>query len=360
MKRLFPLLLLFLTYYLAAQNTSLEASSFKVSGDAFRLDDNCFQLTAARMWEGGSVWYGEPIDLEEDFEMEIDLKFGCSDDGADGIVFIFHDKLRTGIPGEGMGFGGLQPSLGIEMDTHQNHHRGDPYYDHLALIKNGGVNHNNEFTKPIPLLPRNGNIEDCNAHRVKITWQPKLKLLKFLLDGNLLMERKYDIVKNIFGGNPNVFWGFSAATGGSYNRQEVCLEKLKFTSVSVFDVATRKKLLKGDPYSLRKVDFLSGQTTLLPEADKELNRLVDLLRQNEFLEIYVQGHTDSSGGARANLNLSQKRAESVRQYLIDKGISKKRIHAIGYGETHPKTDNGTAEGRKINRRVDIILVDPRA
>ena len=86
--------------------------------------------------------------------MELDLMFGCDDYGADGMVFIFHPKLKNGFQGEGMGFGGLSPAFGIEMDTYENPHLADPYYDHLALIKNGQMHHNRGISNPVPSAGR--------------------------------------------------------------------------------------------------------------------------------------------------------------------------------------------------------------
>lgn len=343
-----------------AQIPNFTTSDFKVSGDAFTVGEQCFQLTAAREWQGGSVWYKKPIDLDEPFEMEIDLSFGCDDFGADGIVFIFHDKLRTGRQGEGMGFGGLYPSFGIEMDTYENPHQGDPRYDHMSLMKNGQMNHRRGITSPVSILPGYKNIEDCGTHRVAVSWTPSTHMIKITIDGATRIEKKYDMVKEIFHDNPNVFWGFTAATGGQHNVHKVCLEKIEFTEAASFDDATKKKLLEGETYSLKDVEFPPSQTELEPDALKELNKVIALMKKNPHLDIYIDGHTDSSGSAQINKTLSKKRANAVAEYLKEKGVDKKRIHAEGRGEAFPKMSNSTKEGRNINRRIDVYLVDPRA
>ena len=354
----FSLLLFFFPCF--SQSVKLDAESFRMSGDAVRTGEQCYRLTKEMEWQSGSLWYKNAINLNDPFEMEIDLKFGCYDTGADGIVFIFHDRLRTGMPGEGMGFGRLNPSIGIEMDTYQNHHRGDPEYDHMAIMTNGNLNHGSGSLQPIPILATRRNIEDCKLHRMKVIWNPTLKELKIIIDNNLRIKKRIDIIGKIFKGNPEVFWGFSAATGGSYNLQEVCLEKVKFTEVAVFDQKTKIQLLDGDIYSLKNVDFISGKSTLQTEDLKELNRLVNLLKENKQMNIFIYGHTDSSGDANANKRLSQRRADEVAKYLRQNGIAKKRINTKGYGESFPKENNGTVEGRKLNRRVDVYLVRPRA
>ena len=145
-----------------------------------------------------------------------------------------------------------------------------------------------------------------------------------------------------------------------YNVHEVCLEKLKFSEVAVFNKSTQETLLKGEGYTLQGVDFKPSKTDLEPEALQELDKVVRLMKSKKHLSIAVQGHTDSSGSAQQNETISQKRADAVTKYLIEKGIDKKRISTKGYGEKYPKASNGTVEGRKINRRIDVYLFDPRA
>ena len=360
MKLFHLIIFLFLSLPIFSQGVKLDPASFRVTGDAVHTGEHCYRLTKAVKWQGGTLWYKNPINLNDPFEMEIDLKFGCSDKGADGIVFTFHDRLRTGKLGGGMGFQELRPSLGIEMDTYQNYDWDDPKFDHMAIMTNGNLDHGAEKLKPISILPNQKNIEDCQLHRVKVTWNPYAKELQIFIDNNLRIIREIDIVGEIFKGNPNVYWGFSAATGGSYNVHEICLEKLRFTEVAVFDEKTKTQLLDGEIYSLKDVEFSSGKSTFKTDDLKELNRLVNLLRENKQMNIFIYGNTDSSGDARTNRIISQKRADEVAKYLIQNGIDKKRIKSKGYGESFPKENNGTVEGRKINRRVDVYLVSPRA
>lgn len=360
MKQSFLLFILFFSFHLFSQNIEITPESFKLTGDAFKKGENCFQLTSANTWEGGTVWYNTPVNLNESFEIEIDLKFGCSNMGADGIVFIFHDKLRTGEQGGGMGFGRLKPSLGIEMDTYQNYEMDDPEYDHISIMKNGNLYHYDGLTRAIPILPGRKNIEDCKLHRTKVSWNAEIKTISITIDGSLRIEKEYDIVGEIFRGNPEVYWGFSAATGGSHNVHEVCLEKLEFSEVGKFEKPIVDKLLKGEGHTLEGVEFLPSKTALKPDALAELDKVVQLMKSKKNLNIAIQAHTDSSGGAKQNEALSQKRADAVTKYLIEKGIDKKRINSKGYGEKYPKATNGTVEGRRINRRIDVYLIDPRA
>lgn len=105
--------------------------------------------------------------------------------------------------------------------------------------------------------------------------------------------------------------------------------------------------------------FESAKWQLLPAAQTKLNDVADALtKQDVTSTITVEGHTDSQGTAASNQELSQKRAESVRTYLVSRGIAADRITATGLGPTRSIADNASPEGRANNRRVEIV-VKPR-
>ena len=83
----------------------------------------------------------------------------------------------------------------------------------------------------------------------------------------------------------------------------------------------------------------------------QLDELAELLKKYEAANLVIEGHADSQGEDAFNLTLSQKRTESVKEYLMGKGIMESRLTAIGFGETQPIADNNTALGRAKNRRV---------
>jgi OmpA-OmpF porin, OOP family len=102
------------------------------------------------------------------------------------------------------------------------------------------------------------------------------------------------------------------------------------------------------------IPFAAGQAEIRPESTGELKGALDFVRAHPARLIVVEGHTDSIGGAEANLALSRKRAENVRRYLLQEtGLSPERIEIRGYGESRPVGDNATQEGRRQNRRVVI-------
>ncbi|MDX1629244.1 MAG: OmpA family protein, partial [Fulvivirga sp.] len=72
--------------------------------------------------------------------------------------------------------------------------------------------------------------------------------------------------------------------------------------------------------------------------------------------ILIAGHTDNQGNEKVNLEISQKRAYAAKRYLVEKGIDKNRIEAVGYGESKPIADNSTIKGRKKNRRIEFNVI----
>jgi outer membrane protein OmpA-like peptidoglycan-associated protein len=106
--------------------------------------------------------------------------------------------------------------------------------------------------------------------------------------------------------------------------------------------------------------FDYNSSALRPESRDTLRGLAQNFSRYPDNVVEVEGHTDSSGSDDYNLGLSEKRATSVRSYLIEQGVPSSQISARGYGETQPKTSNDTADGRQLNRRVEIHIRAPRA
>lgn len=106
-------------------------------------------------------------------------------------------------------------------------------------------------------------------------------------------------------------------------------------------------------YTLPGSAFASGSARLTAAAQASLKRMADAVGGKK--SVRIEAHTDSQGADAANLALSQQRADAVRQGLLAAGLSPGRVKAIGKGESDPLTDNGTAEGRARNRRVEMIV-----
>ena len=111
---------------------------------------------------------------------------------------------------------------------------------------------------------------------------------------------------------------------------------------------------------VRAVDFEYNSVQLTGPAQQTLDQVASALAAQPELTVEIQGYTDSTGPAAYNLKLSQRRAESVKQYLIGKGVNGSTLTARGYGKANPVASNGTAEGRAQNRRVAFDVTNAPA
>lgn len=252
------------------------SQSYFANGDARALGNGCYRLTSATDWQNGSVWYADKIDLTKDFDLEFELNFGNKDaNGADGIVFVMQTvgTSAIGLQGGGIGFEGFSPSLGIEFDDWQNTNMNDIASDHIAILRNGSVDHSsiNSLAAPVSALPGGGNIEDGSNHLVRISWEASSNLLEVWFDCAKRQSLNLDISGSIFGGQNEVFWGFTSATGGSSNVQTACLRD----DILVPDTFA---LCKGETiplnaresfdgtYKWTPTDFLDDPTSRTPEC----------------------------------------------------------------------------------------------
>ncbi|GAB4395916.1 MAG: hypothetical protein OHK0053_07630 [Microscillaceae bacterium] len=119
------------------------------------------------------------------------------------------------------------------------------------------------------------------------------------------------------------------------------------------------EIVPGKAIILKNVHFEFDKAELLPESFPELQDLAHLLHQQPDWHIKILGHTDSIGTEAKNLDLSQRRAEAVVNYLQALGIRPARLQALGQGETQPLRPNNTPENRQLNRRVEFILQAPQ-
>ena len=150
-------------------------------------------------------------------------------------------------------------------------------------------------------------------------------------------------------------YGYHAAAPGylSVNENLELVDLLEYGEL-------RKDLLLvpieiGESIQLKNVFFVQSQATLMSESYPELDRLVRIMKDNMTVEIELDGHTDGRGDPKANLALSEERVEAVKQYLISKGISEKRIVGKGYGGARPMVSNDSEENRQLNRRVEFKI-----
>ncbi len=107
---------------------------------------------------------------------------------------------------------------------------------------------------------------------------------------------------------------------------------------------------------LEKLIFALGKADISAESHQELDQIVTMLNESETMTIQLEGHTDFRGNAKQNMKLSENRVESVKNYLVKKGIEKKRIKTKAFGGTQPLSRAGDSASRAANRRVEVRIL----
>lgn len=203
-------------------------SQYTINGTATRDNCHCYTLTTEDYYKAASVWNNTKIDLRQSFTFTFDVYLGCLDvDGADGIVFGLQQISNNtlGANGNGLGFQGISPSVGVALDTYRNLSDNDPVYDHLSIQVNGDIDHRttNNIAGPVQISAVSDNVEDCKWHALTINWDVTTKKYDISFDGAPRLSIIKDFVTDIFNGNPIVYWGITSGTGGFINVQKFCL-----------------------------------------------------------------------------------------------------------------------------------------
>jgi len=142
-------------------------------------------------------------------------------------------------------------------------------------------------------------------------------------------------------------------TSGNIDLKKNTKDSIIYRNIKL--ISSQEILKEQQKITINNIFFDFDDYSLKQESYPELNRLLDYLKTIQFNKIIIEGHTDDIGDDAYNLNLSQKRAQSVANYLISKGISKSKIHTEGYGAKKPLAPNTTEENRALNRRVEISI-----
>lgn len=128
------------------------------------------------------------------------------------------------------------------------------------------------------------------------------------------------------------------------------------------DVAVRgkdlnvKELKVGEAYTINDILYGTNSAQLNEKSKFILRGFARFLKENEGIQVAIQGHTDDVGDDAQNLDLSEKRAQGVMNYLVSLGVDKKKLSAKGYGESMPKVENNSEQNRALNRRTDFVIV----
>ncbi|MBI5541125.1 MAG: T9SS type A sorting domain-containing protein [Bacteroidia bacterium] len=192
---------------------------------------NCVQLTSAASTQNGCAWNRNKISFASAFDYSVQMYFGATAGGADGCAFVFQNSpqgiSQCGSTGGQLGAGGIPNAVVVEFDTYDNDfptHNYDMSVDHTAIEIDGDMQGPGApLAGPVQADPLDGLLADGLLHTLRVTWNPAApNLLSVYVDGSLRISRTYDFVNNVFGGNPNVWWGFTGSTGLLANQQYFC------------------------------------------------------------------------------------------------------------------------------------------
>lgn len=129
------------------------------------------------------------------------------------------------------------------------------------------------------------------------------------------------------------------------------------------DIGELRKLIRnivltpaGEAIRLNHLIFAQGKALIEPQSHQELDEVVEMMKDNDKIIIQLEGHTDNLGNADANLELSQRRVDAVKKYIVSRGIQKSRVKTKAYGGSQPITNGVTPEARNMNRRVELRIL----
>ena len=205
-------------------------AQFTTSGNAGAVggQPGCWNLTQNSANQSGQIWSTANVDVNQYFDMlvEVRLSTNSNDAGADGMAFVLRPSSApaTGTGGGQMGFGGITPSLIVELDTYVNTGAPsfDPNSDHIGVQKNGSNVHAapNMIAAPVSALNPVGNIETGNWYTLRVTYNPDTDNLKVFFNCVERISTTVDLAAIL--GTNLVRWGFTAGTGGLSNQHRVC------------------------------------------------------------------------------------------------------------------------------------------
>ena len=179
--------------------------------------------------------------------------------------------------------------------------------------------------------------------------------------GKIIYEDNGQVVFTLPGKDGGITWCKMAPTANLGQQYLTIIDEKGFKKSLTFGPKEMKAALDKDgKVSLYGILFDLDKASLKPESVKQLQHVLSLMTTYPKLNLEIQGHTDDQGSDSYNLELSQKRAETVCVYLGLFGIQPQRLKAVGYGETKPVAPNTTREGRAKNRRVELVKLNTSA
>ena len=212
-----------------------------------------------------------------------------------------------------------------------------------------------ESVQPDPVAYLKGKVTDKQTGKMLVAQYELVNLST----GKTIVSNSTDSNGNFLVCLPSGFnYGLSVSRSGYLFYSENFMFEGDHTIMKPFLKKIRLSQFKvGEKMLLSNVFFEVDSWQLKKESVIELNKLSELLKENKELKVEIGGYTDATGSDIHNLSLSEKRALSVVDYLVANGIPPERLKYLGYGNKSPVGDNLTTEGRKLNRRTEVLIIE---
>ncbi|MGF1637527.1 MAG: OmpA family protein [Cyclobacteriaceae bacterium] len=147
-----------------------------------------------------------------------------------------------------------------------------------------------------------------------------------------------------------------SAEGHQKNFNQIRPKDIQHSGVITLDIFLQPQLKANQVIRLEKLIFEQGKSAITVSSNQELNRLVSIMKEHPKMQIQLEGHTDWRGSKKLNHKLSQDRVLAVKSYLVNYGVSSKRIKTKAFGGSDPLTREQSLEASEINRRVEVRIL----
>ena len=255
-----------------------EAQTFVPNGTAIDLGDGCFQFQVDGGFRSGAVWSGTQVDFSDTIDITLEFIPDCAG-GMDGMAIVFQPiGSSEGALNDRMGYRGLAPSLAVELDLFSDNEDNDPVFNHLAIMADGVLDHDDprQLSPPVPLMPGWDRLPDCTGRIFRVVWEPVNRRIQVYFDCHLRIDRILPEDLDILSGK--VFWGYTVGLTSFVPFFRVCKDIKKFTdllpdtSFCPGEQITLTAPITGDSYKWSTgqplVDFTSATITFKPDSNE--------------------------------------------------------------------------------------------
>jgi len=288
---------------------------------------NCAQITDDASSQRGCIWNTGTISFASSFDYTINMYFGDDDAGGDGCTFVFQNSpegvTACGSDGQQLGAGGISNAVVVEFDTYDNDwpsHTWDLAEDHTAIYIGGNLA-TSPLAGPAIADPSDNELEDGDIYELRVTWDATTQDLCVYVDGNQRVCANYDFITNVFGGNPNVYWGFTGSTGGATNQQYFCPINIPLPIVLKSFITycnDGNPVLRWETYSSENNDYF----TIEKSTDGQNFKPIAVIQHEDFIEPGVWEHIDfNNDGLLAYYRLSQTDIDGTSEILATNSIN---------------------------------------